>query len=314
MFSEKNITVIFLMGSTASGKTSLAMKLCDALPCDIISVDSTQVYRGLDIGSAKPSTEQLSKYPHHLVNIRNPDDPYSVANFCDDAKNLISKIISEGRIPLLVGGTMLYFKALTTGLAKLPPANEQVRNKIYTVAQEFGWNEVWERLAKVDPESAMRLHKHDSQRLQRALEVYMISGKSLTSLKRSQSEINKFPYRCIHLAVTPKERPILHSRIASRCKQMFEAGLIEEVQGLRSLGLNPNLPSMRSVGYRQIWQHFEGMFPKDKVVEKCIVATRQLAKRQITWLRSWNNLHWLDTLSPKLLPDTLRVINDSLND
>lgn len=309
-------SAICLMGPTASGKTALAMRLCDVLPCEIISVDSAQVYRGLDIGAAKPDLDELARYPHHLIDIRDPGDPYSAAEFRDDALALMQKIVSKGHIPLLVGGTMLYFRALVNGLADLPSADQKVRDEISKVAQEKGWSGVRDLLAAVDPEAAQRLHENDAQRLQRALEVYMVSGKTLTELQKAQNTNELFPYRYVSLAIAPKERKILHDQIALRCHQMFETGFVDEVKCLYVRGdLTMSLPSIRSVGYRQVWEYLEGRLSKDIVIDKCIIATRQLAKRQLTWLRSWPDIHWLDSLSTSLLSDALAFINsaDGLN-
>jgi len=300
------------MGPTASGKTELAMAISDILPCEIISVDSTQVYKGMDIGSAKPSQEELEKYPHHLIDIRDPSDAYSVASFRTDVLRLIEEILLRGHIPLLVGGTMLYFKALMTGLSDLPKANQDVRRTITMLAKSKGWGAVHDCLAAVDPQAAMRIHENDSQRLQRALEIYMVSGKTMTELQLTQRARHYLPYTFLNLAITPDNRSILHERIALRCKKMFDHGFIDEVKGLYAReDLNLNLPAIRSVGYRQVWNFLEAGGDLETTMYKCIIATRQLAKRQLTWLRSWLHVNWFNSLSSSLLSEVLASINDA---
>ena len=300
------------MGPTASGKTALAMMLCDVLPCEIISVDSAQVYRGLDIGAAKPSADELKNYPHHMINIREPNEPYSAAEFRHDALEMMHNICLRGHIPLLVGGTMLYFKALMDGLADLPPADQKIRDEISDIAHKKGWGHVRDLLMEVDPETAVRLHANDAQRLQRALEVYKVSGKTLTELQKTQKTTEVFPYHCLNLAIAPKERKVLHQRIELRCNKMFAVGFVDEVKKLHARSnLHLDLPSVRSVGYRQVWEYLDGFLSKDVVMDKCIIATRQLAKRQLTWLRSWPDIHWLDSLSASLLHDALTIINNT---
>ncbi|MCY4330851.1 MAG: tRNA (adenosine(37)-N6)-dimethylallyltransferase MiaA [Endozoicomonadaceae bacterium] len=299
------------MGPTASGKTALAMQLHDLLPCEIISVDSVQVYKGLDIGTAKPHAQKLRSYPHHLIDIREPEIPYSVAEFRRDALLKMQNIVAKGSIPLLVGGSMLYFKALTQGIAELPPANKHVRCKIDKIACRYGWSEIHNRLAKVDPETSRRLHANDSQRLQRAMEVYILTGKTLTAFHEEQ--VNNLPYHYINIAIAPGERKFLHEQIAQRCQQMFESGFIDEVRQLRARGtLNLHLPSMRSVGYRQAWEFLESTENNGEIenlIEKCVIATRQLAKKQLTWLKSWRNVSWFDSLSETLLADVMSIVS-----
>ena len=300
------------MGPTASGKTDLAMKLYDQLPCEIVSVDSAMIYRGMNIGTAKPDAELLSKYPHRLIDIRDPDEAYSAAEFRRDALALIEEIRAAGKIPLLTGGTMLYFHALKNGLASLPKADSGVRERILNQAQAEGWDAIHRRLAEVDPESAARLNPNDSQRLQRALEVYEISGRTMTELWAEQ-EAQKPDFKIIPMAVMPTERSELHDRIAQRFDIMLDQGFVDEVKTLWDRGdLNLQMPSVRCVGYRQVWEYFAGTWDYDTMKFKGVVATRQLAKRQVTWLRSWENLAWMDTHDPKLLSNALKLIEGGI--
>ena len=301
--------VICLMGPTAAGKTDLAMHLADHLPCELISVDSALVYRGMDIGTAKPDAETLARYPHHLVDILDPAEAYSAARFQTDARQLIAEIHARGRIPLLVGGTMLYYKALTGGLAQMPAADPVVRQRVEAMAQERGWDAVHAELAKVDPEAAQRIHPNDPQRIQRAYEVFLLSGIPLTEWHRRQALENaessatggqNMSYTTHHVAVAPRERHILHERIAQRFAQMIEQGFIAEVEALHARGdLNASMPSVRAVGYRQAWDYLEGKLSRDEMIERGVIATRQLAKRQFTWLRGWHeDIKWFDSLDP----------------
>ncbi|MCB1644164.1 MAG: tRNA (adenosine(37)-N6)-dimethylallyltransferase MiaA [Pseudomonadales bacterium] len=300
---------IFLMGPTASGKTALAMQLADRLPVEIISVDSALVYRDMNIGTAKPDQETLARYPHHLVDIRDPDQPYSAADFRADVLPLITDIQSRNRIPLLVGGTMLYFRALREGLAELPAADPEIRARIAGFAQAEGWPAVHARLQAVDPASAQRIHPNDPQRLQRALEIFEVSGKTMTEWHQQQV-VSQLPFDVVDIAVMPPDRTHLHALIAQRFKQMLTAGFVEEVQSLRQkYQLHPDLPSVKSVGYRQVWQFLENAVSYDEMVFQGIVATRQLAKRQYTWLRSWQNLHRLD--SPDVA-QTLKILQSNI--
>ncbi|WP_286263404.1 tRNA (adenosine(37)-N6)-dimethylallyltransferase MiaA [Thalassotalea atypica] len=285
--------VICLMGPTASGKTALAMALHDNLPCDIISVDSALVYRDMDIGTAKPTQDELDKYPHRLINIRDAAQTYSAADFCHDALQEIAEIRAKNRIPLLVGGTMMYYKSLIDGISPLPEANAEVRKEIEAVASEKGWSYVHEMLAKVDPVSAQRIHQNDPQRLTRAMEVYRLTGNTLTQL--TQIKGASVEGDVLQFAITPKERSTLHGRIELRFNQMIEQGFEHEVKALKERDdLHEDLPSIRCVGYRQMWQYLHGECSHDEMVFRGICATRQLAKRQLTWLRSWPNLTWLD--------------------
>ena len=279
------------MGPTASGKTDLALALHRCLPCDLISVDSAQVYCGMDIGTSKPSSEVLRRAPHQLVNIRDPAQPYSAANFCDDALQAMQESVKNGRIPLLVGGTMLYFSALYEGLADLPAADERVRQEIMVQAEKEGWPAVHASLQAVDPQAAARIHPQDPQRLQRALEVFRVSGRTISSFHAEQ-KCQPFPFDVLHLALAPKTRAQLHDAIARRFHQMLADGLVEEVRQLyKRPDLSCVLPSIRSVGYRQVWSYLAGESGWEEMVERGIVATRQLAKRQMTWLRRWEGRH-----------------------
>ena len=287
--------VIFLMGPTAAGKTDFALKLVDQLDCEIISVDSALIYQDMDIGTAKPDPVTLKKYPHHLVNIIDPLESYSVASFRVQALELIAAIQERKKIPLLVGGTMLYFNALEKGLSKLPPSDPELRQQLETIVKEKGINYLHEQLQKVDPESAERINKNDPQRILRALEVEKLSGISLSQHHKNQAQ-EKLPFKAVKLCVYKQDRTELHARIEKRFHLMLEDGFVDEVQKLREKypALKPNLPSMRCVGYRQVWQYLEGQFTYEQMMEKGIVATRQLAKRQLTWLRSMENISWLD--------------------
>ena len=282
------------MGPTASGKTAFAMELYDKYPIDIISVDSALIYRGMDIGSAKPTKQEQQKYPHKLIDICDPAESYSAANFRHDAIEEIEKSLSNGRTPLLVGGTMLYFKALIEGLSPLPAADSDIRQQIEEKANKLGWQAIHEELKKVDPVSAQRIHPNDPQRLNRALEVYLISGKSLTELTQESGEA--LPYDIMQLAIMPEDRAELHQRIEQRFLQMLDQGFEDEVKTLMLRSdLHTNLPSIRCVGYRQMWEYLNGDISYDEMVFKGICATRQLAKRQITWLRGWKqSITWLN--------------------
>lgn len=300
---------IFLMGPTASGKTALALDLVEQLPCEIISVDSALVYRGMDIGTAKPDSIMLEKAPHHLIDICDPAEPYSAAQFREDALRHMREITAKGKIPLLVGGTMLYFKFLKDGAANLPQANDEIRERLLQEAQQIGWPAMHEKLATIDPVSADRLKPMDSQRIQRALEVYELSGKTLTEHWAEQNT-HPLEYNVVSLAICPQDRSVLHGRIAQRFDQMLEQGFMEEVAALFKRGdLHVDLPAIRAVGYRQAWDHFTSGHSLETVRERGIIATRQLAKRQITWLRSWPNLHWLDTFDSKLVQNTLKILD-----
>ncbi|ASP38896.1 tRNA (adenosine(37)-N6)-dimethylallyltransferase MiaA [Bacterioplanes sanyensis] len=300
---------IFLMGPTASGKTALAIALAERYPCEIISVDSALVYRDMDIGTAKPDAATLARAPHRLINMLDPSEPYSAARFREDALREMADISARGKVPLLVGGTMMYFKFLRDGAADLPQADDCVRAQLLSEADAVGWPAMHQRLAEIDPEAAQRLKPMDSQRIQRALEVYQVSGKTLTQHWREQ-QCEPLPYQVVNLAVCPPERQQLHQRIAERFKMMLADGFIDEVRQLYQRGdLDVSMPSVRAVGYRQAWDYLEGVCDYDEMVERGIIATRQLAKRQITWLRSWPDLHWLDTNDPNLVDSALKILN-----
>lgn len=285
---------IALMGPTASGKTDLAIALMRKLPVELISVDSALVYRGMDIGTAKPSPEELSQAPHALIDIIEPDQTYSAADFRRDALQEMANITARGNIPLLVGGTMLYFKALIEGISELPSADPQLREAIEQQAAEQGWQVLHDELAGYDPVSAMRIHPNDPQRLMRAVEVYRLTGRTLTELTALKPEPT--PYDFIQFAIAPLEREVLHERIELRFHQMLESGFEEEVKSLMARGdLHLGMPSMRCVGYRQMWEYLQGDIDYQEMVFRGVVATRQLAKRQMTWLKGWPDLQWLES-------------------
>ncbi|WP_458525530.1 tRNA (adenosine(37)-N6)-dimethylallyltransferase MiaA [Onishia taeanensis] len=299
---------ILLMGPTAAGKTNLAMALHERLGCELISVDSAMVYRGMDIGTAKPSAEELARAPHRLIDIRDPADPYSAEDFRQDALREMASISEAGGVPLLVGGTMMYYKHLTEGVANLPSSDPEVRAGIEALAAEGGLAAVHEALGEVDPESAARIHANDPQRLMRALEVQRISGRSMTALWREQQR-ETFPYRLLSMAVSPGDRAVLHERIARRFDAMLAGDFLDEVAGLRERpDLHPGLPSMKSVGYRQAWEHLDGCYGREEFRERGVIATRQLAKRQLTWLRRWPDLHWIDSQAAAPLDEALNLV------
>jgi tRNA dimethylallyltransferase len=284
---------ICIAGPTASGKTALALTLCEHFPCEIISVDSALVYRGMDIGTAKPSPAERALVPHHLIDIRDPAEAYSAADFRRDALKLMDEISARGRIPLLVGGTMLYFKVLRDGIAAMPAADAAIRAEILADAERLGWPAMHAQLAQVDPAAAERIHPHHSQRLQRALEVFRIGGIPISELQQQQGEA-ELDHELIAFALSPVDRNVLHRRIESRFRQMLTQGFIEEVEALfQRPDLSPDLPSIRAVGYRQVWDYLAGVIDYDTMIERGIIATRQLAKRQLTWLRGWPDLNWL---------------------
>jgi len=300
------------MGPTASGKTSLAVDLVQQHPFQIVSVDSAQIYQQMNIGTGKPEKEVLDIAPHRLIDFIDPALPYSASQFCTDAFREIDEIIDVGDTPLLVGGTMLYFRVLRDGLADMPEAQPQVRAEIEKVALEQGWEEVHRQLAVVDPDSAARIHPNDPQRLQRALEVFRVSGQTMTSLHAQMQADQQaaLPYNLHFFAIQPADRGVLHGQIETRFLQMLKDGLVEEVRALRSRGdLHHQLPSIKSVGYRQVWQYLEGEIDYDAMVEKGIIATRQLAKRQLTWLRSWPSLQSLSDSSAHSVQHVLKYMD-----
>ncbi len=290
--------IVFLMGPTATGKTAIAIELVRRGPFEIVSVDSAQVYRGLDIGSAKPPPEVLRRAPHRLVDICDPAERYNAGRFRADALVEIAAIVDAGRVPLLVGGTMLYFRALEDGLAPMPPADPSVRAALDTEAAARGWPALHARLAQVDPDAAGRIHPNDRQRIQRALEVYELSGRPISAWQRCSLR-TPLADRVLRYAVAPPSRAVLWQRIEKRLDSMICAGFVDEVERLARRGdLNDDSPSMRAVGYRQFWQHVTGRATVDEARERAIVATRRLAKRQMTWLRSLPDVHWIDPGSP----------------
>jgi len=292
---------VFIMGPTATGKTDLAIALADELPMDIISVDSAMVYRGLDIGSAKPDAQTLAASPHRLIDICDPADAYSAGRFRDDALAEMARISTASRVPLLVGGTMLYFRALQQGIAELPNADPSVRQQLDEEAGTRGWDYMHQRLARIDPVAAQRIHPNDPQRIQRALEVYEITGKTLTEFWREQGG-DGLAYRRVKIALMPPDRVDLRKAIEQRFDAMVNQGLIEEVRKLyQREDLGPELPAIRAVGYRQVWAMLEGEYDFATMREKAIIATAQLAKRQMTWLRKEADCNFIEPKSVKLL-------------
>lgn len=293
------LAVLCLMGPTASGKSHAALSLAQHLPVEIISVDSALVYRGMDIGTAKPSLEERRRVPHHLIDVLDPALAYSAAQFRDDALRIIGEVHARARVPLLVGGTMLYFKALRDGLDALPHADAAVRARLDQDAAQRGWPALHAELARVDAATAARLDPNDAQRIQRALEVFQLSGAPLSTLhSRRSPAAAAAPYRFVNIALEPSDRSWLHRRIAARLDAMFERGFIDEVRTLHARAdLSPGLPSMRCVGYRQVWQYLEGSIDEKEMRARALAATRQLAKRQFTWLRSLPERHIVDSLA-----------------
>lgn len=291
---------IFLMGPTASGKTALACALSEQFPLGLISVDSALVYRGLNIGAAKPDAATLARYPHALIDIRDPAEPYSAADFSADAKAAMQHIHQSGKVPLLVGGTCLYFRALQRGLSQLPAADAELRAQLAEEAAIIGWDGMHRRLAKLDPAAAERIKPADAQRIQRALEVIALTGQSL-SAQQQGGRGEPFPWRVLKLALLPEDRGPLHARIAQRFEGMLQNGLLEEVHALRRRGdLQPDLPAIRAVGYRQVWEHLDGLYDAGELRNRGIFATRQLAKRQVTWLRSELDARVFDPEAPQM--------------
>ncbi|WP_218314814.1 tRNA (adenosine(37)-N6)-dimethylallyltransferase MiaA [Halomonas sp. 18071143] len=302
---------IFLMGPTAAGKTDAAIALHETLGHELISVDSAMVYRGMDVGSAKPSAAELARAPHRLIDLRDPADPYSAADFREDALREMRQISAAGKVPLLVGGTMLYFKRLVEGVANLPAADPLIRERLAAMQAEQGLAALHRELASVDPVSAARIHPNDPQRLMRALEVFHASGRPMSELWAEQ-ETETFPWRVLSIALSPLDRSILHQRIAQRFGAMLDEGLIDEVAALKKRkDIHAGLPSMKSVGYRQVWEYLDGEYDRDELVSRGVIATRQLAKRQLTWLRSWPALRWIDTQQPDALDKLLKFVRES---
>ena len=303
---------VLLMGPTASGKTALALEIARRFPVEIISVDSAQVYRGMDVGTAKPSAAERAAVPHHLIDIVDPDQSYSAAQFRTDALRLMREVGERGRVPLLAGGTMLYFKALREGLSNLPQADAAVRAAIEAEAREKGWPALHAELARIDAATAARLKPGDAQRIQRALEVFRVTGKPLSSLQGTRVAAAA-PYRFVQIALVPAERALLHRRIEMRFEAMLAAGLVEELVALRAkYALAPGLPAMRCVGYRQAWEHLEGAYDRAALRDRGVYATRQLAKRQLTWLRAMPEPKVFDCFAPDLGARVLRCLEEQI--
>ena len=311
MSADQRPLAIFLMGPTASGKTALACALADRFPLAIVSVDSALVYRGLNIGAAKPDAATLAQFPHRLIDIRDPAQPYSAAEFRADALREMQAIVAAGKIPLLVGGTGLYFRALQSGLSNLPEADANVRARLAFEAREFGWPALHARLRELDPEATKKIRPGDAQRIQRALEVIALTGKPLSAQQGGMPA--PFTYRTLKLALIPDDRAVLHERIAQRLDAMIAAGFLDEVRVLRARGdLHTDLPALRAVGYRQAWQHLDAEFGVAELRDRAVFATRQLAKRQLTWLRSELDARGFDLLLPEHAGMGARAVEDFL--
>ena len=308
---QRRPSAVLVMGPTASGKTELAIELRERLDGELISVDSALVYRGMDIGTAKPDAATLRRAPHHLIDIRDPAESYSAAEFAADAGALIARIRSEGRVPILVGGTMLYYNVLRQGMAAMPEADETVRAELEQRFDVEGGDELYRELENVDPEAAAGLHPNNRQRLVRALEVYRVSGKPISShWRHGNQQGGGLPEGAVSLALAPPRREELHQRIEQRFMAMLEAGLVEEVRSLYQRGdLSASLPAIRAVGYRQVWEYLSGKNSYNEMVERALAATRQLAKRQLTWLRRWPQCCWLDARGRNSLGDALKIID-----
>ena len=290
------LPVIAIMGPTASGKTGLALDIAAKVESEVISVDSALVYKGMDIGTAKPTQEEQAGVVHHLIDIIDPAQSYSVSQFVNDTNALIGDILARGKVPILAGGTMMYFNALINGISPLPKSDEKIRDEITQQAQRLGWSKLHDELRGVDPISGERIHPNDPQRITRALEVYRSTGKTLTHWQQQEGE--KCPYNIAQFAIAPADRAVLHERIATRFDLMLEQGFENEVVKLYERSdLHEDLPSIRSVGYRQMWQYLDGQLSYAEMRERGIIATRQLAKRQLTWLRGWEQVTWLDTFA-----------------
>jgi len=290
------LPVIAIMGPTASGKTGLALEIAAKVDSEVISVDSALVYKGMDIGTAKPTQEEQEGVVHHLIDIIDPAESYSVSQFVNDTNALIGDILARGKVPILAGGTMMYFNALINGISPLPKSDEKIRDEITQQAQRLGWSKLHDELRGVDPISGERIHPNDPQRITRALEVYRSTGKTLTHWQQQEGE--KCPYNIAQFAIAPADRAVLHERIATRFDMMLEQGFEKEVVKLYERSdLHEDLPSIRSVGYRQMWQYLDGQLSYAEMRERGIIATRQLAKRQLTWLRGWEQVTWLDTFA-----------------
>ena len=296
MMATQSPTALFILGPTASGKTALALALAQQRPIEIISVDSALVYRGMDIGTAKPSREEQAVCPHHLIDIIEPTEAYSAAQFAADAQRLIHEIHARGRLPVLVGGTMLYVKALLEPLTELPESDAQIRAQIDAQAADLGWPAMHAQLAQIDPITAARIEPNDAQRINRALEIFRISGKPMTQWLAEDTTTHELSFKPILTALIPEPRAILHERINQRFVTMLNEGFLDEMRTLRARGdLHLGLPSMRCVGYRQAWEHLDGAYGYDELIEKGQAATRQLAKRQMTWIRGMSQIQVFDS-------------------
>jgi tRNA dimethylallyltransferase len=306
------VKAVFILGPTASGKTAVALELARRFPVEIVSVDSAQVYRGMDVGTAKPDRATRERVPHHLVDILEPTQAYSAGRFRDDALGLVAQIHARGKVPVLAGGTMLYFRALTRGLADLPPAQPEIRKELDARAAAEGWPALHAELRAVDPAAASRIEPTDAQRIQRALEVHRLTGRRLTDFHGDAAA--PLPFEALKLALEPSDRAVLHARIAERFRAMLHAGLVEELRALRERhALTADMPSMRSVGYRQAWQALED--PRDMALlePRGIAATRQLAKRQLTWLRAMDDVERIDCLEARAADDASRRVERFLS-
>lgn len=307
--SKPQPKIISLMGPTAVGKTKIAFELAKRLPVEIISVDSAMVYRSMDIGTAKPSHDELQKVPHHLINICDPQEHYSAGKFHQDASQKIASILAKEKIPLLVGGTMLYFKVLQQGISYLPTANPKIRAELQIAKERLGIEYLYQRLQKVDPVSATQIKPQDFQRIQRALEIYQITGRTMSELKQ-RFPPRRLNYEWNNLVIVPKSTELLKKKIFLRFKQMLELGLIDEVAALyQRKELHSELPSMRSVGYRQVWQYLAKEISYEELLKLVPVATGQLAKRQLTWLKNWQPAIWLDSGQPKTVDNILQLLD-----
>jgi len=293
--------LLFLTGPTAAGKTALAVELVECYPFEIISVDSALVYKGMDIGTAKPDAETLQRAPHRLIDIMDPAEAYSAARFRSDALREIEDVRANGNIPLLVGGTMLYYRALQFGLSTLPESDPVVRQQLEAQRQQQGLATLYQKLQQVDPLAAERINANDPQRILRALEVYEMTGTPITTLQQQQKAEAMPEEQVSMVAISPQDRSVLHQRIEQRFEIMIDEGFIEEVEALKQRGdLNPEMPSMRSVGYRQVWEYLDGKLDREEMIYRATVATRQLAKRQLTWLRNWpTSVEWMEPSEPK---------------
>lgn len=306
--AEERPPAVFLLGPTASGKTAFAAELVQRLPLEIVSVDSALVYRGLDIGAARPDADTLRRAPHHLLDLVEPAEAYSAGRFRDDALAAMAEITERRRVPLLTGGTMMYVQALSRGLAPMPPSDPQVRAALAAELEAKGLAALHDELAHVDPAAARRIHPNDPQRIQRALEVYRVSGRPISSYQTHSQQDDALPYRALYLAVAPQERRTLHARIEQRFRAMLAQGLIDEVAGLLARpGMDADCPSMRAVGYRQVAEYLAGEFDHNAMVKRAITATRQLAKRQLTWLRGMDAVEWFDSETEPFDPLTDRI-------